>query len=64
MKIGLSSVGKIFLVYGILENVKICLYGNKVTDLKQIQSLSRDKKNYTALSKHRGFPQRYKMIQR
>ena len=44
LKIGLSSVGKIYLVYGILENVKTCLYGNKVADLKQIQSLSRYKK--------------------
>ena len=51
LKIRLSSVGKIYLVYGILENVKTCLYGNKVADLKQIQSLSRDKNNYRALSK-------------
>ena len=44
LKIGLSSVGKIYLVYGILENIKTCRYGNKVADLKQMQSLSRDKK--------------------
>ena len=34
LMIGLSSVGKIYLVYGILENAKNCLYGNKVADLK------------------------------
>ena len=44
LEIGLSSVGKIYLVYGILENIKTCLYGNNVADLKQIQSLSRDEK--------------------
>ena len=44
VKIGLSSVGKIYLVNEILENVKTCLYGNRVADLKQIQSLSRYKK--------------------
>ena len=32
MKIGLSSLRKIYLVYGILENVKTYLYGDKVAD--------------------------------
>ena len=44
LKIGLSSVGKIYLVCGIFENVKSCLCGNKVADLKQIQLLSTNKK--------------------
>ena len=50
-----------YIVYGILENVKTCLYGNKAADLKQIQSLSRDKKkkkHYRPLSKHPDYLQR------
>ena len=64
LKTGLSFVGKIYLICGILENAKTCPYGNKVADLKQAQSLSRDKKNYITLNKHPGFQQRYKMIHR
>ena len=33
LKIGLSSVERIYLVYGILENSKTCLYGNKAEDV-------------------------------
>ena len=32
LKIGLSSVESIYLVDGILENTKTCLYGNKADD--------------------------------
>ena len=33
LKIGLSSVERIYLVHGILENAKTCLYGNKADDV-------------------------------
>ena len=33
LKICVSSVRKIYLVYGILENVKTLLYGNKAADM-------------------------------
>ena len=29
LNIGLSSVKRIYLVYGVLKNAKTCLYGNK-----------------------------------
>ena len=32
LKIGMSPVGKIYLVCGILQNAHICLYGNLVSD--------------------------------
>ena len=32
LKVGLSSIGKICLVCGLLQNVKTCLYGNKVLE--------------------------------
>ena len=32
LKIGMSPVGKIFLVCGILQNAYTCLYGNLVSD--------------------------------
>ena len=69
LKIGLSSVGKIYLVCGILENAKTSLYGNKVADLFEINPI-----NFTfcycpeltkrKLNNHPGFQQRYKMIDR
>ena len=33
LKIGLSSVEGIYLVYGIFENAKTCLYGDKANDV-------------------------------
>ena len=35
LKIGLSSIERIYLIYGILENAKTWLYGNKTDDVKQ-----------------------------
>ena len=32
LKVGLSSVGKIYLVCGLLQNARTCLYGNKVSE--------------------------------
>ena len=38
LKVGLSSIGKISLVYGLLQNARTCLYGNRVLNiLKWIQ---------------------------
>ena len=41
LKIRLSSIESVYLVYKILENTKTCLYGNKVDDVfeKKNQSL-------------------------
>ena len=41
LKIRLSSIESVYLVYKILENAKTCLYGNKVDDVfeKKNQSL-------------------------
>ena len=70
LKIGLSSVGKFYLVYGILENAKTCLYGNKVADLFEIDPITftfcycPELTNNRKLNKHPGFQQRYKMIDR
>ena len=33
LKIGLSSVKRIYLIYRILENAKTCLYGNKADNV-------------------------------
>ena len=33
LKVGLSSVERTYLVFGILENAKTCLYGNKRADV-------------------------------
>ena len=33
LKIGLSFVEKIYLIYGILENAETCVYGNKADDV-------------------------------
>ena len=33
LKVGLSSVERIYLVFGILENAKTCMYGNKRDDV-------------------------------
>ena len=35
LKIGLSSIERIYLIYGILENPKTCLYGNKTDDVSE-----------------------------
>ena len=32
MKIGLSTVGKIYFVCGLLQNAQTCLYGNKISE--------------------------------
>ena len=32
LKVGLSSVGKIYLVCGLLQSARTCLYGNKVSE--------------------------------
>ena len=32
LKVGLSPIGKIYLVCGILQNAHICLYGNVVSE--------------------------------
>ena len=55
LKIGLSSVGKIYFVYGILENAKTCLYGSKSAAVFETIF-------YGTLNKHPAFQQRYKMI--
>ena len=68
LKIGLSSVGKIYLVYGILENVKTCLHGNKAADVFETNPINiifyycPEMKIYGTLDKHPAFQQRYKMI--
>ena len=68
LKIGLSSVERIYLVYGILENAKTCLYCNKADDVFEtnlipfIFSYCPEMKIYGTLIKHPGFQQRYKMM--
>ena len=68
LKIGLSSVERIYLVYWILENAKTCLYSNKADDLFETNPITfifcycLDMKIYGTLIKHPGFQQRYKMI--
>ena len=71
LKIGLSSVERISLVYGILENAKACLYGNKAAyDVFQTNPITvmfgfcPEMKIYVTLNKHPVFQQRYKMIHR
>ena len=62
LKIGLSSVERISLVYGILENAKACLYGNKAAyDVFQTNPIT---VMFLTLNKHPVFQQRYKMIHR
>ena len=68
LKICVSSVGKIYLVYRILENVKTCHYGNKAADVfvtnpsNIIFCYCPELKIYGTLNKRPAFQQRYKMI--
>ena len=68
MKICQSSVERICLVYGILENAKTCLYGNKADDVFETNPITfifcycPEMEIYGALIKHPGLRQRYKMI--
>ena len=70
LKIGLSSIEKIYLVSEISGNAKTYLYSNKVTDLLEsipiivILCYYTEMKHYETLNKHTSFQQRYKMIQR
>ena len=56
----MSSVGKIYVVCGILENTKTCLYGNKEADLFEANRMAvifcycPEMKNYSTLNKHPG----------
>ena len=67
LKIGLSSVERIYLVYEILENAKTYLYGNKADDVFEINPITvifcycSEMKIYGTLNKHPDFQQRYKM---
>ena len=40
LKDGLSSTGKICLVCGLLQNVKTCLYGNKVSEYFEMNPMT------------------------
>ena len=65
LKTGLSSVKRICLVYGILENTKTCLCGNKADDVFEtnhchVLLLCRNESG--TLNKHPGFQQRYEVI--
>ena len=68
LKIGLSSVKRIYLIYGILENAKTCLYGNKADDVFETNPITvifcycPEMKVSGALNKCLGFQQRCKMI--
>ena len=68
LKIGLSYVGRIYLVYGILENAKIFLYANKADDVFETNPITckfcycPEMKIYGTLKKHQDFQQGYKMI--
>ena len=61
LKIGLSSVGIIYLVCWILGNVQSSLYGNKVADFCEINPITfmfcycPETKNYRTSNKHPGF---------
>ena len=56
------------LVYGILENAKTYLYGNKADDVFETNQITiifcncPEMKIYGTLNKHPGFQQRYKMV--
>ena len=60
MKIGLSSVRKIYLVYEILENAKTCLYSNKAADVFETNPITAifcycpEMKTNGTLNKHPG----------
>ena len=68
LKISLSSAGRIYLVYEILETKKTCLFGNKADDVFETNPITvifyyyPEMKIYETLNKHPAFQQRYKMI--
>ena len=68
LKTGLSYIGEIYLVYGILENAKTCLYGNKAANVFEANPIAvifcccPEIKFYGTFNKHPGFLQNYKMV--
>ena len=40
LKVGLSSIGKIYLVCGLLQNARTCLYGNKVSEYFEMDPIT------------------------
>ena len=68
LKVSLSSAGRIYLVYEILETTKTCLCGNKADDVFETNPITvifyyyPEMKIYGTLNKHPAFQQRYKMI--
>ena len=40
LKVGLSSIGKICLVCGLLQNARTCLYGNKVSEYFEMDPIT------------------------
>ena len=62
LKIDLSSVERIYLIYGILKNAKACLYGNKADDVFETNPITILFCWCGTLNKHPGFQQRCKMI--
>ena len=40
LKVGLSSIGKIYLVCGLLPNARTCLYGNKVSEYFEMDPIT------------------------
>ena len=40
LKVGLRSVGKIYLVCGLLQNARTCLYGNKVSEYFEMDPMT------------------------
>ena len=68
LKISLSSAGRIYLVYEILETTKTCLFGNKADDVFETNPIIvifyyyPEMEIYGTLNKHPAFQQRYKMI--
>ena len=61
LKIGLSSIERIYLVYGIKVNAKTCLYGNKADDVFETNPITvifcycSGIKMYGILNKNSGF---------
>ena len=39
LKVGLSSTGKIYLVCGLLQDARTCLYGNKVSEYSEMDPM-------------------------
>ena len=68
LKTGVSTVERIYLIYGILENAKTCLYGNKADDKFETNPITvifcycSAMKICETLNKHSCFHQCYKMI--